>query len=177
LRTVGVAADLGYAHRRPNVVQRAMQAFASSRPGAWMFSKLLAPLDRVVHRLSKGKTTLPQVLAGLPVLFVTTTGRKSGQPRTTPLIAVPIGDTLALVGTNFGQPSTPAWVHNLEADPHARASYRERAIDVTTRPATDDERAAVWDAAAGVYPGYGKYQERIHGREIRIFVLEPAPTG
>jgi deazaflavin-dependent oxidoreductase (nitroreductase family) len=171
---MGVAADLGYAHRRPNVVQRAMQAFASSRLGAWMFSKLLAPLDRIVHRLSKGRTTLPQVLAGLPVVFVTTTGRKSGQPRTSPLIAVPIHDTLALVGTNFWQRSTPAWVLNLEAEPDARASYQDHELDVTARPATDDERAEVWRAASGVYPGYGKYQARITGREVRIFILEPA---
>src|SRR5688572_24833828 len=172
-RAMGVAADLGYVHSRPNVVQRGMQAFASSRPGAWMFSKVLAPLDRIVHRVSKGKTTLPQVLAGLPVVFVTTTGRKSGQPRTSPLIAVPIHDTLALVGTNFGQTATPAWVLNLEADPAARASHRDHEIDVTARPATEDERETVWRAAAGVYPGYEKYQARITDRAIRVFVLEP----
>jgi deazaflavin-dependent oxidoreductase (nitroreductase family) len=174
---MGVAEELEYAHRRPNVVQRAMQAFASSPPGAWLFSKLLAPLDGIVHRLSNGRTTLPQILAGLPVVFVTTTGRKSGRPRTNPLIAVPIGDTLALVGTNFGQASTPAWVLNLEADPVARASYRDKEVRVEARPASDDERASVWRAAAGVYPGYGKYQQRITGRAIRIFVLEPAPPG
>ena len=61
---------------------------------------------------------------GIPVVDVTTTGRKSGQRRTTHLIAIPYTDTLALIGTNFGQPSTPAWVLNLEADPHARIAYR-----------------------------------------------------
>src|SRR5688572_611598 len=111
---MGVAADLGYAHHRPNVVQRVMQSIASSRPGAWVFSRILSPLDRIVHRLSKGRVTVPEVVAGLPVVFVTTTGRRSGEPRPSPLIAVPIADTLALVGTNFGQASTPAWVLNLE---------------------------------------------------------------
>ena len=100
-------------------------------------------------------------------------GRKSGQPRATPLIAVPVDDTLALIGTNFGQASTPAWVHNLEAEASARIRYRERELDVHVRPATDDERAEAWRAASGVYPGYDKYQQRISGREIRIFVLEP----
>jgi deazaflavin-dependent oxidoreductase (nitroreductase family) len=150
-----------------------MQAFGSSRPGAWMFSKVLAPVDRIIHRLSKGRATLPQVLAGLPVIFVTTTGRKSGQARTSPLIAVPIGDSLALVGTNFGQTATPAWALNLEAHPGAHLSYHDHEVDVTARAATDDERASVWHTAAGVYPGYGRYQERITGRDIRIFVLEP----
>ena len=170
---MGIASDLGYQHREPNLVQRAMQAFSSSRFGAWFFSKTLRYLDRAVHKLSGGRTSVPQVLAGLPVLLVTTTGRKSGQPRTSPLVAVPLADTLALVGTNFGQTSTPAWALNLESDPGLHVQYRDVERALTARPATDDERAEVWRAAAGVYPGYDKYQQRISGREIRIFVLEP----
>ncbi|MGZ4681880.1 MAG: nitroreductase family deazaflavin-dependent oxidoreductase, partial [Acidimicrobiales bacterium] len=98
----------------------------------------------------------------------------SGQPRTTPLIAVPIGDSLALIGTNFGQVPTPGWVFNLEADPSVRVRYRDVEIEASVRPATDDERAELWKTASTVYPGYDKYQERITGRDIRIFVLEPA---
>jgi deazaflavin-dependent oxidoreductase (nitroreductase family) len=87
---------------------------------------------------------------------------------------VPSGDTLALLGTNFGQSSTPGWVFNLEADPSASVRYREAEVDVRARPATEEERAAVWAAADAVYPGYAKYRDRITGRDIRIFVLEPA---
>lgn len=170
---MGVAADLGYGHHTVNGFQRLMQRFGSSRGGAWMFSRLLAPVDRVVHRMTKGRTSAPEVLAGLPVIMVTTTGRRSGQARTSPLIAVPVGDTLALLGTNFGQTSTPAWVLNLEADPRLTVAYRERSLDLVARPASDDERAAVWRNSAGVYGGYEKYRERIHGRALRIFVLEP----
>ena len=170
---MGVAADLGYEHRRANVVRRAVQAFASSRPGAWAFSKTLAPMDRIVRRLSRGRT-IPELLAGVPVVFVTTMGRTSGEERTTPLIAIPVADTLALIGTNFGQPRTPAWVLNLEAEAGARVAYRDVEIAVTARPATEDERRQAWDQARSVYPGYAKYRQRIEGREIRIFVLEPA---
>jgi deazaflavin-dependent oxidoreductase (nitroreductase family) len=169
---MGVASDLGYTHRGVNWFQQLMQRFGSTRVGAWFFSKTLTPIDRVVHKVTKGRTSTPQVLAGLPVMFVTTTGRKSGQRRTAPLIAVPTGDTLALIGTNFGQASTPGWVVNLEADPHAHVRYRDAEIDVTVRPATDAERAEVWRAASTVYPGYDKYQERITDRAVRIFVLE-----
>jgi deazaflavin-dependent oxidoreductase (nitroreductase family) len=174
VRVVGVAADLGYEHRKPGAVRGGMQRFASTKFGAWAFSKTLQPIDQVVRKLSKGRTSAPQVLAGLPVLFVTTTGRKSREPRTAPLIAVPVGDTLALLGTNFGQTSTPAWVFNLEADPTATATYRDAEVDVRARPATDDERDEVWAASKSIYPGYAKYRERITDREIRIFVLEPA---
>lgn len=170
---MGVAADLGYGHHKVNGFQRLMQRFGSSTGGAWMFSKLLAPSDRVIHRISKGRTSAPEVLAGLPVIMVTTTGRRSGEARTSPLIAVPVGDTLALLGTNFGQTNTPAWVFNLEADPKLTVRFHDRALDLVARSATDDERAAVWRNSAGIYGGYEKYRERIEGRDIRIFVLEP----
>jgi hypothetical protein len=115
---MGIAADLGYGIPRPNLFQRGVHSFASTRIGAWTFSKLLRHLDDLVGRVSKGRTSAPELLAGLPVLDITTTGRRSGAPRRTHLIAVPYADTLALLGTNFGQRSTPAWVLNLEADPH-----------------------------------------------------------
>ena len=169
---MGVAADLGYAHTPPNAVQRVGQAFGSTKVGAWLFSKTLAPIDRLVFRLSKGRTSAPALLAGLPVMLVTTTGRKSGQPRTTPLIAVPVGDSLALIGTNFGQTSTPAWVFNLEAAPRLTVAYRGVELPLQVHAASEEERTDVWATASGVYGGYDKYQERISGRAIRVFVLD-----
>lgn len=171
---MGLAEQLDYQHAPPNPFQRGVQRFASTRAGAWTFSKSLRHLDRAVSRLTGGRTSAPRLLAGLPVLRLTTTGRKSGQPRDTFLISVPVGDTLALLGTNFGQPSTPAWVLNLEADPRARVVHRGRVLDVVARPADEDERATVLANAAGIYGGYLKYQERITTRRLRIFVLDPA---
>jgi deazaflavin-dependent oxidoreductase (nitroreductase family) len=113
------------------------------------------------------------VLAGLPVLDITTTGRRSGLPRRTHLIAVPHHDTLALVGTNFGQSSTPAWVLNLESNPHLRVTFHGVTLDALARAATADEHAAVLAASAAVYGGYRKYQGRITHRRLRIFLLEP----
>jgi deazaflavin-dependent oxidoreductase (nitroreductase family) len=169
---MGLADDLGYRLRRPNAFQRLTQAFASTRPGAWLFSKVLRHLDDLVGRLSRGRTSAPEVLAGLPVIDVSTTGRKSGLPRRSHLIAVPVDGTLALLGTNFGQPSTPAWVLNLEADPHATVTYRRCTVEASARPATEDEAARVLAGSAQVYGGYLKYQQRITGRRLRIFVLE-----
>ena len=169
---MGLADDLGYHLSRPNVLQRLIQAFASTRPGAWLFSKVLRHLDDVVGRLTSGRTSAPEVLAGLPVIDVVTTGRKSGLPRRSHLIAVPIDDTLALLGTNFGQPSTPAWVLNLEADPRAAVTYRRRTVEASARAATEDEKARVLAGSAQVYGGYLKYQQRITRRRLRIFVLE-----
>ena len=171
---MGLAADLGYRHRPANAAQRGVQALGSSRAGAWLFSRTLRHLDDAVTRVSRGRQSAPQLLAGLPVLDLTTTGRRSGRPRTSHLISIPVGEDLAVLGTNFGQPATPAWVLNLEADPRATVTYRGRTLPVTARPATDTERAAVMDRSRAIYGGYERYQQRISARRVRVFVLEVA---
>jgi deazaflavin-dependent oxidoreductase (nitroreductase family) len=173
---VGLAADLAYVYTPPNRFNRLVQALASTRPGAWVFSRTLARADRVLARLTKGRRSLPALLARLPVLVLTTTGRKSGTPRETHLIAVPFSDTLALLGTNFGQPSTPTWVLNLEAQPHALVCHAGVTRAVVARPASDVERTKILADSAAYYGGYVKYQQRITGRRLRIFVLEPVPS-
>jgi deazaflavin-dependent oxidoreductase (nitroreductase family) len=178
-RRVGVAEDLGYAIPvRANALQRSVRGIASSRPGAWTLARTLPSFDRIVSRLTRGRTTLSERLAGLPVLVVTTTGRRSGRPRPAQLIGIPVGDTVALVGTNFGQISTPAWVLNLEAEPRATVTARGVTLDVVAREATDGERAATLARAGEVYVGYSTYLTRISGRRVRVFVLEsPAQQG
>ena len=174
---MGVADDLDYRFTPANAVQRALQALVASRGGAWVFSRILPTLDTWVQRASRGRHTVPSLLAGLPVVNLTTTGRKSGLPRTTHLIAIPYADTLALLGTNFGQQSTPAWVLNLEAQPAATLSYRGRTLDVVARPASDEEHAVVLARSEELYVGYRKYQTRIPHRRLRIFILDPAATA
>jgi deazaflavin-dependent oxidoreductase (nitroreductase family) len=170
---VGIAADLGYRIGPPTALQRFTQTCASTRAGAWFFAKSLRHLDDLIGRVSRGRTSAPELLAGLPVLDIVTTGRRSGTPRRTHLIAVPYADTLALLGTNFGQTSTPAWVLNLEADPHLSVTHRGVTVQSVARPASTDEHAAVLAASARVYGGYLKYQGRIT-RRLRIFIIDPA---
>lgn len=170
---MSVASDLAYEPRPANPVQRAVQAFGASRPGAWIFARILPPLDTVVQRLTRRRHTLPSLLAGLPVVDLTTTGRRSGLPRTAHLIAVPYGEALAVLGTNFGQSSTPTWVLNLEAEPQARLSYRDRSVEVIARPLLGEEAADLLGRAERLYAGYRSYQTQITGRRLRIFALEP----
>src|SRR5699024_6100674 len=119
-------------------------------------------------------STVPTALARVPVLVLTSTGRTSGQPRSVHLTAVPFGNALALLGTNFGQPRTPDWVRNLEAEPRAVLTHRGVSRPVVARPASDAERPQILEVAARIYPGYRDYQQRITGRRLRIFVLESA---
>jgi deazaflavin-dependent oxidoreductase (nitroreductase family) len=169
----GLAAELDYRHRPDNVLRKGVKAFGATRPGAWLFAHLLRHLDDLIGRVSRGRTSAPQLLAGLAVLDLTTTGRRSGQPRTSHLIGFPLGGSIALLGTNFGQESTPAWVFNLEADPQATVAYRGRSLPVVARPATEAELEQVVADAARHYVGYAKYRERIGtSRRLRVFLLD-----
>ena len=170
----GLAADLGYSHASANPLHRLVRTGAGTRVGGWIFSRSLRHLDDLVGRLSRGRQSAPGLLAGLAVLDVTTTGRRSGQRRTSHLIATPYDGTLALLGTNFGQPSTPAWVLNLEADPRATVTFRNVSREVTARAATPDEAEEIFALAGRFYPGYVSYRRRIgECRRVRAFVLEP----
>ena len=171
-RPMGLATDLSYAVAPSNAAHQAVRAVASTRPGAWLLAGVLPTLDRLVTRVTHGRTTLVEQLAGLPVLVVTTTGRRSGLPRPAQLVAIPLGDDLALLGTNFGQRSTPTWVLNLEADPRATVTHRGVTVDVVARAATEAERAEVLAIAGRVYVGYPKYLERVTHRRVRVLVIE-----
>jgi deazaflavin-dependent oxidoreductase (nitroreductase family) len=171
---MGVSSELGYTPSESNVFQRATQQIVASKPGAWLFSKFLHAVDKPLFRLSKGRVTMPSLLAGLPVVMLTTTGRKSGEPRTMPLLAIPVGDDLAVIGSNFGQAHTPGWVYNLEADPTAKIAYQQTVVPVTARRADEAETDATFARAATIYPGYSNYRQRADHRTIRVFVLESA---
>lgn len=171
---MGLRQELEYEVSEANAVQRGVQAVAASKPGAWMLSYTLAPIDKLVHRATKGKATAAGVLTGLPVVMVTTTGAKSGEQRTAPLLGIPVGDDIALIGGNFGQKSAPGWVYNLTADPAATVSVEDRSVDVTARLADDAETEATFAIAAPIYGGYAKYLERTSHRETKVFILESA---
>ncbi len=166
---------LGFEPSPPNLAQRAVQRLAATRGAAWALSRLLTPVDRLVLRLTMGRMTAAGLLAGVPVITVTTTGARTGLPRSSPLVGIPLDASLAIVGTNFGQRRTPDWVRNLEADPGAEVTYRTATVPVQARPPTEGEYELVFQRAIGLYPGYGDYRERVTGRAIRVFVLEHTP--
>jgi deazaflavin-dependent oxidoreductase (nitroreductase family) len=174
---VGVLDQLGYELETSNAAQRLTQKVAASRPGAWTAQRVLYPLDKLVFRASKGRATVASLTAGLPVIMLTTTGAKSGEQRTMPLVGTPFGDDIAVIGSNYGQERTPGWVYNLEANPAARVSYRDVSIDVIARRLSDADADRVFELAAAAYPGYGQYRQRADHRVIKVFALEAAEPG
>ena len=107
---------------------------------------------------------------GLPVVIVTTKGRRTGSVRKTPLMRVEHEGEYALVGSQGGSPKDPVWVHNLREDPTAvMVQDGPEPWDAEVREVTGDERAAWWDRAVAAFPPYADYQARTD-RTIPVFV-------
>lgn len=162
-------------YAQANAAQRGLRRFAASGPGSWLFARMLDPLDRVTFRATKGKHLFSSMLSALPVAMVTTTGARSGQSRTVPLLAMRTGDGLAIIGSNYGRPKHPAWRHNLRADPEGAVEaegtqWAFRAVEVD-----DERRERIWSEALRTYPGFAAYARRCAPRRISVFILEPQP--
>jgi len=116
------------------------------------------------------------MLAGLPVVTLTTTGARSGLPRSLPLVGIEDGDRVVLIASNYGRSRHPAWYYNLRAHPEVRLSIRERTGVYLAREATAAEHEAYWRAAVALYRGFEAYQKRAGraARRIPIMVLTPA---
>ena len=100
---------------------------------SWIPAGLLVRLDRGFYRLSRGRTTLSAWLSGLPIVMLTSSGARTGQPRSLPVLALPDDDHLVLIASNFGRPQNPAWYHNLMAHPVARVSWDDSVIEMRAR--------------------------------------------
>ncbi|HEY4584430.1 MAG TPA: nitroreductase family deazaflavin-dependent oxidoreductase [Acidimicrobiia bacterium] len=174
---MGLAAELGYEYRAQNGFQRWAVRVGGTRPVSAVSRKVFPPADRFLLTLTQGRSTVTALFIGLPPIWLTTTGARSGAPRTVPLVTVPIDGELALLGTSFGQKATPAWVYNIENNPNVMISYRRISLRSQARPARPDEEPRIWELAGSVYPGYLSYGERASPRRIRLFVLESMPIG
>jgi deazaflavin-dependent oxidoreductase (nitroreductase family) len=171
---MGFDNELGYRHQSQTRFQRGIVAIASTRPLSTINRRLLPTLDRLVLAITGGRSTLTSLASGLPVLWLTSVGARSGLARTSPLLGFPLGEDMAVIGTSFGQKTTPGWVHNLEAHPDASAVYRGSEVRVVARRAESEETKLVWETAASAYPGYASYARWASHRQIRVFVLETA---
>ncbi len=133
-------------------------------------ARLLVPADRVVGRITRGRVV---ALGLIPSLVITTTGRRSGKPRSNPLLYVPDGDGYVVIGSNWGQPHQPGWALNLLADPAAVVDVKGRRVPVRAELAEGAERDRLWQLLVTEWPAYRAYVQRAGGREIRIFRLVP----
>src|SRR5512143_2787482 len=94
-------------HHRPTWWQRWLQRLVSTRPVTWFLAHTLHYIDRWLFRFLDGKTSLTSLVFGLPVVMLTTTGARSGLPRSVPLVGLVDGEKVVLIASNFGQANHP----------------------------------------------------------------------
>jgi deazaflavin-dependent oxidoreductase (nitroreductase family) len=128
-------------------------------------------VDTRLRRLTRGRFGLLD-LGGLPSLVLTVPGRKTGIPRSTPLLCVPYGDSFLIAGSYFGGPKEPIWVANLEAAMSGQLLHKGRTTTFTARRMDGAERADVWPHMLQVWPNFAKYEQRT-SRQIKVFQLTP----
>ncbi|MFQ5478342.1 MAG: nitroreductase family deazaflavin-dependent oxidoreductase [Candidatus Binatia bacterium] len=122
------------------------------------------------YRVSGGR--LGATAMGMPVLLLTTTGRRSGEPRTVALMYLPRGDDCVVIASNAGEPRHPAWWLNLERQPEAVVQRGSQIRKVRAREALGEEREGLWAEVIGIESSYTTYEGRT-SRRIPVVVLEP----
>ena len=132
--------------------------------------KTVSAVHEFWYRLTGG--ILGGSMMGRPILLLTTTGRKTGTRRTTPLMYLKDGENLVVIASNGGNPRHPAWWLNLEQNPQAEVQMRGEKRRVTAEEATGEERERLWRAVVEVYSGYEGYQKTTE-RQIPVVILRP----
>lgn len=155
-----------------NLFNQAIKKLAALQVSSWLLSRTLQRIDRFVLRVSGGRITLTSLLSGAPVVWLYSTGAKSGQKRATPLLGIFDADKPILVASSFGSKRHPDWYYNLIADPRVELSWRGVIRHYHARQLEGEERKRGWQLALERYRGFAVYAERAGEREIPVFILE-----
>ena len=158
-------------YRESRGVRRLVRWTAARRPMARLFARIQQPLDERVYRLTGGRTMLSSWLSGIEVSILTTTGARTGEPRTLPVLALPDGDDVILIASNFGRPRHPSWYHNLLADPHAMIVTAGVRREVVARELSGGERERWYARAEEIFPPFTRYPGWAGDRDIPVLRL------
>lgn len=134
--------------------------------------RIIPAVHLAVYRATNGR--ISSKLAGQHMLLLTTKGRRTGKRRVVPLLYVPDGENMIVIGSNWAGERNPNWYWNVLADPHVRVQAGSRKSRVTAHVATAAERPLVWLLVTQQYPAYEDYARRTQGiREIPLVILTP----
>lgn len=136
--------------------------------------KFILSIAIFLYKLTNG--AIGGSMQGLPVLLLTTTGRKSGQPRTVPLGFLRDGSNYVIIASNGGRPRYPGWFFNLKSQPEATIQVKNAQIKVRAEQANPEKRRELWTRLLAISPGYGNYEKRTT-REISVMILTPINNG
>jgi deazaflavin-dependent oxidoreductase (nitroreductase family) len=165
---------INFEQRRSGPLRRLVQKAAEIIPMSWIRPRALVRIDREMFRLSRGRTTLSAWISGLPIIMLTTTGARTGQARTLPVLALPEDDHLVLIASNFGLPSNPGWYYNLRAQPYVMITWKGSLVEMRARELSGAERQQYVDLGLKAYPFWKQYHRRAAPRKIPVIMLEPS---
>jgi deazaflavin-dependent oxidoreductase (nitroreductase family) len=134
--------------------------------------KAMSKINTVIYRLSGGRIG-GKWMYGAPIMLLTTVGRKSGEPRTTPLLYLKDGERVVTVASQGGMSKNPQWFLNIESNPKCEVEIGRVKRKMLGRRATPDEKVEHWSALTKMYPDYDDYQKRTE-RDIPVVILDPA---
>ena len=137
-----------------------------------IFFKWMSRIHTFLYRRGGGEG-LGTTFQKIPVALLTTTGRKTGEPRVSPLYFLRDGDRVIVAASKSGTDKNPMWYLNLKANPKVSVQIRKEVLDLTARDATDEERAKYWPQLVQMYPTYEDYQSWTD-RSIPIVVCDSA---
>ena len=155
--------------RIPRLVRRT----AGTRPLAWLYSRIQEPLDQLVYRCTSGRATLTTWLGDVEMAMLTTTGAKSGLPRTHVVLGFADDDRIVVIASNYGQRTNPAWYYNLVADPRATIEIGGVSRSVVAHELEGEERERLYQRGIEIYPGFTHYRRRAQ-RTIPVLAFETA---
>lgn len=165
--------DPGDPLRVPSWVARPYQAFARSAAGRWIGINVMTKVDPHLLRWTGGRVSLFGIY---PHVELTVPGRKSGIPRTVPLLYFTEGDEVVVIASSFGRDEHPAWYRNVMAHPRVTLTAAGQDHPYIAREVEGEARDALFAKAVQLYPGYGDYEARTAGvgRRIPVLALRPA---
>ncbi|HYC55393.1 MAG TPA: nitroreductase family deazaflavin-dependent oxidoreductase [Candidatus Binatia bacterium] len=134
--------------------------------------RVMSAVNTWMYRASGGRLGA-RWMYGAPVMLMTTIGRKSGQPRTVPLLYLRDGERIIIVGSQGGMSKDPLWVANVAANPNVEVEIGSVRRKMRARRGSAEEKARYWPDLCRMYPDYGDYQSRTT-RDIPVLILEPA---
>ncbi len=157
---------------KPNGLQRLLHRIVSIRPLVTFFATHMHRIDSYVLKITGGKYALSEI-AGWTIIQLTTTGAKTWQERTMPLLAGVDVNKIALIASSFGRKHNPGWYYNLKAHPACQVAYKGISLPYVAREVVGDEYDRYWRLVASNYVGYEKYKILAAHRHIPVMVLEP----
>jgi deazaflavin-dependent oxidoreductase (nitroreductase family) len=155
---------------RPSGFQRFAHRLGTTEAGRWFGINVSSRIDPWLLRATRGRFA---TTGFFPLLLMTVPGRRSGEPRTVPLVYFTRGEEVILTASSFGRPRDPAWYLNLKAHPEAVLTAGGRSGRYMARQTEGAERERLYGLATTLYSGYGLYEQRATERTIPVMALRP----